>query len=480
MINTAEIAIASSTQAEPTERRRSPRFAFFADVEVLEPNSGIAIASRTADLSSGGCYVDTINPLPPATWVTLKITKWDRSFEAEAMVAYSAVGMGMGLMFVAVDRDQRCTLESWLDEIVRQQAHEADEKAAQNTKSHMAQKDWEKTSMKMIRIAAVLAIAMFGALTTYAQGVTPQQWTIVTTSESSPNALPIDTTPTGASDPCTTGQNDNSNDSNPSCYDPLVIVTDWQLSTNFSDQTIASPNLANTFTNSTCSASGGVQSMTVTGFDFFGYLYSATITITLVDNNGGTDTIVFKGQQSTNGTQFSGTFSSSGSCMNNDHGNFTAALFQAVNGTYQGSFETNGSFTSSSGGTVSITFSTDSNFNVTGTVVAAKSSGLCFSNLTIATPLANTYGSSFASGDALQAIATDNSGNVVMFTASGTDGNGLPEGNDQNGNPKLYLTYAGFGGACSGVSGVDVPFTKLVPPHAPRHLPIRFEPRRRR
>jgi hypothetical protein len=340
--------------------------------------------------------------------------------------------------------------------------------------------------MKLIRIAAALTIATLGTISTHAQGVlgkvVPQQWTIVTTSESSPNAIPIDMTATGVPDPCTTGQNDNSNDSNPSCYNPLVVTTDWQLSTTFAFQTISSPILANTFTNSACSMSGGVQNVTVNGLDFFGYLYSATITVTLFDNNGGLDTIIFQGQQSSNGSQFSGSFTSTGSCMHNDKGTFTAALFPAINGTYQGSFETNGSFTTSNSkdSAVSITFSTDSNFNVTGSVVAAKGSGLCFSNLTIATPLADTYAPSIASGDMLEVIATDNFGNVVLFMASGTNGNGLPEGNDQNGNPKLYLTYSGFAGACSGISGVDVPFSKVVPAPAPVHRPMHIVPIMRR
>jgi hypothetical protein len=335
--------------------------------------------------------------------------------------------------------------------------------------------------MKTSRIAALLTFAVFATAPTHAQGgfgtVVPQLWTIVTTSESSPNAMPVTTTATGAPDPCSTGQNDNPNDSNPSCFNPLVITTAWQLSTNFSyNQTISTPDLSDTLTNSSCSATGGVQSMTVTGIDFFGYLYSATITVTLQDNNGGTDTIVFTGQPTTGGTQFSGTFTSSGSCMNSDQGNFTASLFSAINGTYKGSFEANGTFGNGNSGAVSFIFNTDSNFNVTGSVVATKDAKLCFSNLTIASPLADTYGTSLASGDMLEAIATDDSGNVVMFVASATDGNGLPEGNDKNGNPKLYLTYQGVAGSCSGLSGVDVPFSKVVAKRAPRHRPIRVRP----
>jgi hypothetical protein len=474
MYNTIDSPIAGTAEAKPLERRRNPRFAFIADLQVFEPNSGIAIQGRTSDLSCGGCYVDTINPLPPTTSVKLRLTKWDRSFEAHALVVYSAVGMGMGLAFVAVDQEQRRTLESWMDELRRQQFGEVEKEATQDSGSNSELKHEEKLQMKILRIAAALALAVCGTISTHAQSVVSQQWTIVTTSESAPNAVPITTTPTGAPDPCTTGQNDNSSDSNPSCFDPLVITTDWQLSLNSSSQTVTTPNLANTFTNSICSVSGGVQSISVTGMNINDHPYKATVTVTLIDSNGGVDTIVFTGKNSPDQTQFSGSFTSSGSCMNSDQGSFQATLSPAINGTYQGSFETNGSFSTSNSGTVSINWITDSNFNVSGTVTAAHGSGLCFSNLTIASTLANTYAPSFATGDTLQAIATDNSGNVVLFAAGGTDGNGLPEGNDQNRNPKLYLTYTGLAGACSGISGVDIPFSKVVPPHAPKHRPIRL------
>jgi PilZ domain len=471
----------SSNEARPNERRRNPRFAFIAEVQVLEPRWKTAITARTSDLSLGGCYVDTINPFPPSTLVNLRLRKWDRTFDAQAMVIYSTPGMGMGMEFLAVNQEQREVLEGWIRELGLQQRGEPGNDATPKTGSEKDQKNQEKMEMKILRIAAMLLLFMFARVSTYAQSgsAVPQQWTIVTTSESVPNAVPITTTPTGAPDPCTTGQNDNPNDTNASCYDPLVITTDWQLSLNASDQTVTTPNLANTFTNSSCSANGDVQRISVTGMNINDHPYKATVTVTLIDSNGGVDTIVFTGKNSPDPTQFSGSFTSSGSCMNSDSGNFTAVLTPAINGTYQGSFETNGSFTISGGGTVSTAFATDSNFNVTGTVTAPNGSGLCFSSLTIATPLANTYASSFASGDMLQAIATDNSGNVVMFTASGTDGNGLPEGTDQNGNQKLYLTYQGLSGACSGISGVDVPFSKVVAPKAPRHRPLPFRPRRR-
>jgi hypothetical protein len=127
MVNTSKSAIDSSAKAAVVERRRYPRYECTADVEILDHESGIVtVLGRTADLSGGGCYVDTVNPLAPETVVKLRLTKWHQSFEAQAKTVYSRVGMGMGLMFVAVDSTEQATLESWIDELGRTQPGECD------------------------------------------------------------------------------------------------------------------------------------------------------------------------------------------------------------------------------------------------------------------------------------------------------------------------------------------------------------------
>jgi len=82
-----------------------------------------------------------------------------------------------------------------------------------------------------------------------------------------------------------------------------------------------------------------------------------------------------------------------------------------------------------------------------------------------------------ASGDVIEAIGSDSSGNVVVFIASNTDANGspLPDGG-------LFVTYVGIAGPCAGVTGTDVPFRKLIRHHgapivprrpvSPRHGPV--------
>lgn len=95
------------------EQRREQRHAFIAYVEVLEQNSGALMSSQISDLSLGGCYVDTVNPLPDGTPVHLKILTETHSFEAPAKVAYSHAFLGMGVKFLDVQPKFEEVLHLW-------------------------------------------------------------------------------------------------------------------------------------------------------------------------------------------------------------------------------------------------------------------------------------------------------------------------------------------------------------------------------
>lgn len=99
------------------ERRRHARFPFTGTLEAFESKSQTRIQGRTADLSEGGCYVDTICPFPAQTQVRIRITREQRSFESQAKVVYSVAGMGMGLQFEGTDFEQRVSLKRWIREL---------------------------------------------------------------------------------------------------------------------------------------------------------------------------------------------------------------------------------------------------------------------------------------------------------------------------------------------------------------------------
>lgn len=106
-----------STSAGSGERRRHVRYSFTGTFEAFEPKSQTRIQGRTADLSEGGCYVDTICPFAAQTRVRIRITREQQSFESQATVVYSVAGMGMGLQFEAIDAQQRASLRKWVREL---------------------------------------------------------------------------------------------------------------------------------------------------------------------------------------------------------------------------------------------------------------------------------------------------------------------------------------------------------------------------
>jgi Ribonuclease G/E len=98
------------------ERRSAPRYAMVLAAEVIELPRGAKLSARTADISRTGCYIDTLNPIPPASRVLVRITHHDESFEAEAEVVYVSYGLGMGVAFSTCAREQMVRLERWLAE----------------------------------------------------------------------------------------------------------------------------------------------------------------------------------------------------------------------------------------------------------------------------------------------------------------------------------------------------------------------------
>jgi hypothetical protein len=106
-----------------TNTRRQPRYPFIASAEVREDNSGSRMNTRISDISLGGCYVDTVNPLPDGTMVHLRIFTETHSFEAPATVVYSHTHLGMGMKFGAVQAKYEEVLRLWMPEDQANKAH---------------------------------------------------------------------------------------------------------------------------------------------------------------------------------------------------------------------------------------------------------------------------------------------------------------------------------------------------------------------
>lgn len=99
-----------------SERRASPRYPFYAPVELTESASGVRTEARTSDLGSNGCYLDITNPLPPGTVISIQIIYQGHVFAAGGVVAHSHPKMGMGVKFIALESGCAALLGIWLHE----------------------------------------------------------------------------------------------------------------------------------------------------------------------------------------------------------------------------------------------------------------------------------------------------------------------------------------------------------------------------
>jgi hypothetical protein len=111
---TLKTARLKSGAAAHDERRRSTRHTVSAVVQVVDTRSGTRLTTRASDLGLGGCYVDTLTPLPVGTEVKLGLHKDKVLIELTGKIVYSHPGLGMGIAFVEAASEHRAALEEWL------------------------------------------------------------------------------------------------------------------------------------------------------------------------------------------------------------------------------------------------------------------------------------------------------------------------------------------------------------------------------
>jgi hypothetical protein len=101
-----------------TVRRANPRFSFFADAEVTL-RDGTGVRAQLAELSSRGCYIDTLEPIPVRTKLRLRICDGMSTCELHGKVLYMHSGggfgiFGMGVLFEEMGAEQQSAIDAWL------------------------------------------------------------------------------------------------------------------------------------------------------------------------------------------------------------------------------------------------------------------------------------------------------------------------------------------------------------------------------
>lgn len=100
------------------ERRQFPRVPII--VEIYYQSDSPVIRSRLADLSEGGLFVDTVNPLPPGAEIKFRFLPPGKGpqppIEGLARVAWVQTTVGMGIEFMRFGGDGWDRLRAFLKE----------------------------------------------------------------------------------------------------------------------------------------------------------------------------------------------------------------------------------------------------------------------------------------------------------------------------------------------------------------------------
>lgn len=97
------------------ERRRSPRFPFFASAELVEDTSQVRLTTHLSELSMHGCYLDIMNPFPAKSSVRITISDGPDSIQCQAKVVYSQMNMGMAVSWEQLEEKYTKVLEAWME-----------------------------------------------------------------------------------------------------------------------------------------------------------------------------------------------------------------------------------------------------------------------------------------------------------------------------------------------------------------------------
>jgi hypothetical protein len=108
-------------EARYKETRTNPRFSFFAEAEVTL-RDGTGVRGQLAELSSRGCYIDTLEPIPLRTKLQLRICDGTNTCELRGKVLYMHSGggfgiFGMGVLFEEMGAEQHSAINAWLREL---------------------------------------------------------------------------------------------------------------------------------------------------------------------------------------------------------------------------------------------------------------------------------------------------------------------------------------------------------------------------
>jgi hypothetical protein len=120
-------------------KRANPRFSFFADAEVTL-RDGAGVLAQVAELSSRGCYIDALEPIPSHTKLRLRICDGINTCELHGKVIYAHSGggfgiFGMGVVFEEMGAEEQSAIEAWLRGLTGRPGNDSGKNSCAQTRS---------------------------------------------------------------------------------------------------------------------------------------------------------------------------------------------------------------------------------------------------------------------------------------------------------------------------------------------------------
>jgi len=117
------------------EKRIATRYQCDGGVEIKQSGTH-GFWGTLCDISSGGCYVQTFDPLPIGITVSFRIQARGREIRGDGTIQASHPGVGMGLFFAAIDDQQRESLKDLLADLKAEKAQQSGEVIVRDNKAH--------------------------------------------------------------------------------------------------------------------------------------------------------------------------------------------------------------------------------------------------------------------------------------------------------------------------------------------------------
>lgn len=100
-----------------SNRRRFARHRISYPLEVRAQNLATPLRVNVTDISGGGCYVESVMPLPVGTPLQIDFSIGEERVSPNAVVRTRDPGVGMGIEFIGLPEDARKRLQAHLDEV---------------------------------------------------------------------------------------------------------------------------------------------------------------------------------------------------------------------------------------------------------------------------------------------------------------------------------------------------------------------------